>query len=80
MSRDETTIGGCPACQGAAYRCRHNHFASGDLQIHSWEHRCPDCGHRETRAFRSDDESTFSEGSDPSLCPFCGRSAPPGAP
>jgi hypothetical protein len=73
MARDEVTIGGCPNCQSAAYACRYNCFESGDLRIDSWEHRCPDCGHRETRAFRSDDEETLAEGVDPTECCFCGR-------
>ena len=36
--------------------CSYNHFQSDELRIDSWEHKCPDCGHRETQAFRSDDE------------------------
>jgi endogenous inhibitor of DNA gyrase (YacG/DUF329 family) len=75
MARDEITIGGCPACGSAALRCKYNHFASGELSIDSWEHRCPDCGQRQTRAFRSDDESSLSEGTDPAKCPFCGRAS-----
>ncbi|MEQ8788860.1 MAG: hypothetical protein RIC55_21290 [Pirellulaceae bacterium] len=74
MARDEVTIGGCPRCGNSAYACRYNFFESGDLQINSWEHRCPDCGHRETRAYRSDDEDDAAlEGVDPTECCFCGR-------
>lgn len=73
MSRDESIIGGCPNCQSAAYRCRYNIFESGELRIDSWEHRCPDCGHRETRAFRSDDEDSLPDVAPATQCPFCGR-------
>lgn len=66
------SAGECPKCQGAAVACRYNFFDRGDLQVHSWEHKCPDCGWRETQAFRSDDPLEKQAGS-PGVCPLCGR-------
>ena len=60
----------CPQCQGASLACRFNFFDRGDLQIHSWEHRCANCGWRETQAFRSDAPAA---GATPDVCPWCGR-------
>jgi hypothetical protein len=64
----------CAKCQGQSVACRFNYFDRGDLQIHSWEHRCPDCGWRETKAFRSDAPADAAAG-DPAVCPWCGRQA-----
>jgi hypothetical protein len=54
--------------------CTYNHFESKELTIDSWEHKCPDCGFRETTAFRSDEEDTKPEIIDPHICPYCTRS------
>ena len=72
MPRDIETIGDCPRCGGGALTCRFNHFEKDDLQIDSWEHKCPDCGYRETTAYRSDDPEADSV-ADPRCCPHCGR-------
>ncbi len=81
MSRDILTIGGCPKCASDQLACRYNHFEKADLKIISWEHKCPNCGYRETKAFRSDDEEEPDEEPDeedwdPSSCPYCDRPAP----
>ena len=56
MSRERITIGGCPKCGSDLMTCQQNHFKNDELEIFSWEHKCPDCGFRQTEAFRSDDE------------------------
>jgi ssDNA-binding Zn-finger/Zn-ribbon topoisomerase 1 len=80
MSRDILTIGGCPKCASDQLACRYNHFEKSDLKIISWEHKCPNCGHRETKAFRSDEEESDDEPDDedwdPATCPYCARPAP----
>ncbi|MDP7018451.1 MAG: hypothetical protein QGG36_21780 [Pirellulaceae bacterium] len=67
----------CSRCGGWASTCKYNHFHQGDLEIHSWEHKCPDCGNRQTTAFRSDSEDLDTSGRQQRVCPYCGRSAPP---
>jgi hypothetical protein len=61
----------CPKCQGQSLTCRFNFFDRGDLQVHSWEHRCSDCGWRDTKALRSD--TPQDGGENPAVCPWCGR-------
>lgn len=75
MARDRQTIGPCPQCSHGTVNCSYNLFLKDALTIHSWEHRCPDCGHRLTQAFRSDrpDPSAAVPEADPTVCPFCGR-------
>ena len=73
MAREEKTIGGCPKCASESLTCKYNVFESDDLRIDSWEHKCPDCGHRETTAYRSDDEDSNPDNVDPKICPYCGR-------
>ena len=68
MARDRQTIGPCPRCSRGILNCSYNLFEKDALTIHSWEHRCVDCGHRVTQAFRSDQTSA-----DPTVCPFCRR-------
>jgi predicted nucleic acid-binding Zn-ribbon protein len=63
----------CPKCGGVSLACRYNYFDRGDLQVHAWEHKCPDCGWRETKAFRSDDPPRTDD-VNPAVCPFCSRS------
>jgi len=56
--------------------CRYNHFERDELVIDTWEHRCANCGHRETTAFRSDDPpAEDSLAPRPDICPYCGRAA-----
>ena len=77
MGRDITTIGGCPKCASDQLACRYNHFEKDELRIVSWEHKCSNCGFRETRAFRSDDEEDAGDTQeDPGQCPYCARPAP----
>ena len=75
MTRDRQIIGDCPKCGTEHLACSYNHFEQGDLTIDSWEHKCPDCGFRDTRAFRSDDEEPIPDGVEPTVCPYCGRRA-----
>ncbi|TWT31911.1 hypothetical protein [Blastopirellula retiformator] len=75
MSRDRQTIGGCPKCKSATMTCTYNHFQNDELEIHSWEHKCPDCGHRETSALRSDEEDDAEDFPHGDKCPYCGRIA-----
>lgn len=72
MPRDVATAGACPKCGAAGLACGYNHFEKGELTIDSWEHRCPNCGHRETMAFRSD-QPAAEQAADPGVCPYCGR-------
>ena len=68
--------GECPGCGHPETTCRYNHFQQDDLEIHAWEHKCPNCGQRQTTGYRSDDEDGFGV-ENPAICPYCGR---PGAP
>jgi hypothetical protein len=72
MSSSTQLAGNCPKCGGGAVVCRFNFFDRGDLQVHSWEHKCGNCGWRDTRAFRSDDP-TLAANIDPAICPLCKR-------
>ncbi len=73
MPKEQITVGGCEKCGSDAMTCKYNRFESDDLRIDSWEHKCPDCGHRVTQAIRSDDEDETCE--EPDRCPFCKRKA-----
>jgi DNA-directed RNA polymerase subunit RPC12/RpoP len=74
MARNRQTIGTCTRCSQGILNCSYNLFEKDALTIHSWEHRCADCGHRVTQAFRSD-QTAAEATSDPTVCPFCGRKA-----
>ncbi|MBP86311.1 MAG: hypothetical protein CMJ64_06300 [Planctomycetaceae bacterium] len=75
MLRDIQTVGECAKCGAeAAVTCRYNHFErpEEELVIDAWEHKCANCGIRETTAYRSDDpEEEHPE--DSRKCPYCGR-------
>ena len=78
MARDRKTIGQCPNCPGQNLTCTWNHFERGDLVIDSWEHKCLDCGLRDTTAYRTDDEDDDDddatvEPADRRVCPYCSR-------
>lgn len=75
MVRHDKPIGACEKCQGERLICRFNRFESDEVRILSWEHRCGDCGERQTRAYRSDEPDEALEQVDTEVCPFCGRSA-----
>lgn len=77
MTRDDKIINQCPKCELGPVTCRYNHFEKDALTIDSWEHRCANCGYRETNAFRSDDPEAIPAGTDPAVCPYCGRSGRP---
>lgn len=77
MARDQVTIGGCPKCDSSQLTCKYNQFECDDLRIDSWEHKCPDCGYRETTAYRSDEPASTAGEADPTVCPYCHRSASP---
>ncbi len=76
MARDQQAIGPCPDCSRGPATCFYNRFSTDVRTIHSWEHRCTDCGHRLTQAFRTDD-SDLDTTIDPMVCPFCSRHAAP---
>lgn len=78
MARDRQPVGTCPKCRGGNLACTHNHFQRDDLTIDSWEHRCPDCGMRETTAFRSDEPDSIPDNADVLVCPYCERRSPEG--
>ncbi len=70
---DIQTVGGCKKCGSDAVTCKYNYFEQGDLEIHSWEHKCIDCGHRLTTAYRSDDEDIDFTAEQVNQCPYCQR-------
>lgn len=72
MPQDRQPGGQCPKCQSEQLVCFYNHFERDALTIDSWEHKCPNCGFRETKAFRSDAPETDAA-VDPTACPYCGR-------
>ena len=77
MARESKRIGNCPECHSDQFTCSYNHFEKDELRIDSWEHKCPNCGFRETRAFRTDEEEDPEVDPvtdvDPCVCPFCDR-------
>lgn len=77
MARDKKTIGSCPNCSGENLTCTYNFFDRNELVIHAWEHKCLDCGLRDTTAWRSDDEDGIPDDLDPAVCPYCGRTGDP---
>jgi ssDNA-binding Zn-finger/Zn-ribbon topoisomerase 1 len=72
MPRDRQAAGVCPECNESELVCSYNRFEKDGLRIDSWEHKCANCGARQTRAFRSDDEDR-DPALDPAVCPYCGR-------
>lgn len=76
MPIERQILGPCPRCQAANFTCSYNRFDRADLTILSWEHRCKDCGLRETKAYRSDQPAPAEEKVDPHVCPFCQRHSP----
>jgi hypothetical protein len=72
MPRDRKEIGACSHCNVGPVVCLHNRFENDVHRIDSWEHKCANCGRRETEAFRklpTEPEPAI----DPLSCPFCGR-------
>ena len=63
----------CPECGQDEVTCKYNHFESDDLVIDAWEHRCHNCGWRDTTAYRSDDEDLDVTEINPQICPYCDR-------
>jgi ssDNA-binding Zn-finger/Zn-ribbon topoisomerase 1 len=72
MPASTQSAGTCPKCAAGAVLCRFNFFDRGDLVVHSWEHKCGNCGWRETQAYRSDTPPPAAD-IDPAICPWCGR-------
>ena len=73
MAHDRQSGGKCPRCQSGDVICSYNHFVRDALTIDSWEHKCPNCGFRETKAFRNDETLPLGESADPTVCPYCKR-------
>lgn len=72
MPRNREEVGTCAACDVGVVTCLHNRFENELHRIDSWEHRCANCGRRETEAFRK--LPTEAEPDvDPLVCPFCRR-------
>ena len=71
MQRNRLDVGPCPQC-GGTVTCLHNRFANEVHRIDSWEHRCGNCGKRDTEAFRKPAADPEPE-IDPLVCPFCAR-------
>jgi hypothetical protein len=73
MPKPATPPGGaCPQQKSRCdLHCKYNHFESDEVEIHSWELKCLDCGWRQTIAFRSDDEDADWSSGRQSICPFC---------
>jgi hypothetical protein len=72
MQRNRQEVGPCPHCATGTVTCLHNRFANDMHRIDSWEHRCSDCGKRDTEAFRKLADEPEPE-VDPLVCPYCGR-------
>lgn len=70
---DIQTVGGCTKCGSDSLICKYNFFQQADLEIHSWEHKCLDCGHRLTTAYRTDDEDFDLNAETVGCCPYCQR-------
>jgi hypothetical protein len=64
----------CSKCGLEMVLCRYNRFHRGDLRIDAWEHKCGNCGSRETIAYRNDNEEGAAILKGPATCPYCGRS------
>jgi transcription elongation factor Elf1 len=75
MARDRVEAGTCTECGSGTVVCTHNTFVDESVKIDSWEHRCGECGHRQTQAVRAGGDEGEPQG-DPTTCPFCGRNAP----
>ena len=73
MPKDRLIIGHCPKCFGDHLSCAYNHFENDEVTIDSWEHKCPDCGFRDTKAYRSDEPELELENLNPRICPYCSR-------
>lgn len=73
MARDQQTVGGCPECGSDELTCRYNFFSKDALRIDSWEHKCPNCGFRDTTAYRSDEPESLPDDGVTDICPYCGR-------
>lgn len=73
MNRPATPPQGkCPQGRSTCpLQCKYNRFAAADLEIHSWELKCLDCGYRQTVAYRSDDEDIDWATRGQEVCPFC---------
>ena len=73
MSRPPKPAGGaCPQQrEQCALQCKYNYFQADDLEIHSWELKCLDCGFRQTIGFRSDEEDVDWSSGKQKICPFC---------
>ena len=73
MADIQTVDACCKKCDSTSLNCKYNFFEQEDLEIHSWEHKCIDCGYRLTTAYRSDDEDIDFTAELVDQCPYCGR-------
>ena len=70
---DILNIGDCKKCGNPNLTCKYNYFGEGELEIHAWEHKCLDCGGRQTTAYRSDDDEIVFAEMQVDQCPYCNR-------
>ena len=73
MAAQVQPAGVCEKCGNAEVNCKYNHFSSDELEIHAWEHKCGNCGARDTTAYRSDEDEEDDAPADPRVCPYCQR-------
>jgi len=72
MPRDRKEVGVCSKCNVGVVICLHNRFENDVHRIDSWEHKCQNCGHRDTEAFRKLADEP-EPAIDPLVCPYCNR-------
>ena len=78
MPREIQPAGDCPKCNQPALACAYNHFEREELVIDAWEHKCANCGFRDTIAYRSDEPDSLPDDGVTDHCPYCGRKGEPG--
>ncbi|MCR9120042.1 MAG: hypothetical protein NXI22_24155 [bacterium] len=73
MPRNTVPAGKCPKCGRDELSCSYNHFERDELIIDAWEHKCANCGFRDTTGYRTDEPESLADIDDPQVCPYCGR-------
>lgn len=73
MARNIVPIGECPKCRADELQCSYNHFERDELIIDAWEHKCGNCGFRDTRGYRTDEPDSIPPDVDVGKCPWCER-------
>lgn len=73
MSDIQPVAAACPKCGHEKILCRYNRFHRAELRIDAWEHKCGNCGHRDTIAYRNDNDEGKVILESPARCPYCNR-------